>query len=289
MNWSATELAGRLSKISVERSWDPYTAFDWPETLEPEAQWYMSPELISLYGTDVYDALSEVERKRLSFYEINNLFSLVLLGERPLIVGMGNRMYRKQTMGAVTDYLHHFIDEENKHMVLFSTFCNRYLGKIYPEKKVVFDRDYAKGEEDIAFFCKVMIVEELGDHYNRAMKSDPRINALVREINDYHQKDEARHLAFGRAYNAELFEKYATQWDAETLAGFRKWLSEYLVSSWADFYNPTVYKDAGLANAYEIRQMAMAHPVCREFRERASSKLVKYFLKHGFLDEAPAL
>jgi hypothetical protein len=286
---SVADLARRLSKISVQRAWSPYTSFDWPESLDPETHWYMSPELISLYGTDVYEQLNETQRKRLSFYEINNFFSFVLLGERPLISGMTNRMYTKQTLGAVTDYMHHFIDEENRHMVIFSTFCNKYLGRIYPEKKLVIQREYAKGEEDIAFFCKVLIVEELGDYYNHAMKRDERIHPLVQQVNDYHQKDEARHLTFGRTWTAELFEKHAATWDAETLAGFRKWLADYFVSTWTDFYNPAVYRDAGIENGYEVRQMALAHPVCREFRERVSQKLMKYFLQHGFLAEAPAL
>ena len=174
-------------------------------------------------------------------------------------------------------------------MVIFSTFCNRYLGRIYPEKKLVIDREYAAGEKDITFFCKVLIVEEIGDYYNHAMKKDERIHPLVQQINDYHQKDEARHLAFGREWTAELFRKYSSGWDAATLAGFRKWLAEYLASSWTDFYNPAVYKDAGIADPYEVRQVALRHPACREFRERASGKLLKYFLQHGFLTEAPAL
>ena len=59
----------------------------------------MSPELISLYGTEYYERLTETEQRRLSFHEINNFFSFVLLGERPLISGMTDRMYTKQTMG----------------------------------------------------------------------------------------------------------------------------------------------------------------------------------------------
>jgi hypothetical protein len=289
MSSSIADLARRLSKISVQRAWSPYTSFDWPESLDPTAHHYMSPELTSLYGTPLYDGLSDTERKRLSFYEVNNFFSLVLLGERPLISGMTDRMYTKQTMGEVTEYLHHFVEEENRHMVIFSTFCNRYLGRIYPEKKMVVEREYAKGEKDIAFFCKVLIVEEIGDYYNHAMKNDERIHPLVRQINDYHQKDEARHLGFGRAWTAELFAKHSAEWSPDTLTSFRKWLTDYLKSQWADFYNPAVYKDAGLDNPYEIRQIALNHPTCREFRERVSTKLVKYFLQHGFLVEAPSL
>ncbi len=289
MPHSAAELVDRLGAMSIERAWDPYTSFDWPESLDPEAEYYMSPELMSLYGTEAYEALNETDRKRLSFYEINNFFSFVLLGERPVVGGMTERMYRKDTMGPITDYLHHFIDEENKHMVMFSLFCNRYLGRIYPEKKLAIDREMAPGEEDLVFYCRVLIVEELGDVYNRKMQEDSRINELVRQINEFHHRDEARHLAFGRAWAAELFERHTQDWSPAQLERFQDWLARYFASSWTDFYNPSVYRDAGLAGGYQLRQEAIAHPKQRAFRAEASDKLVRFFLKHGFLKEAPAL
>ena len=94
---TAIELAPRLTEASRRKTWDVHTAFDWPEALVPDADWYMSPELISIYGTDAYEALDETQQKRLSFYEIVNFFSFVLYGERPLISGLMNRMYRKNT------------------------------------------------------------------------------------------------------------------------------------------------------------------------------------------------
>ncbi len=286
---TAAELAVRLSDASVRKAWDVYSAFDWPESLTPDAEWYMAPELVSIYGTDAWASLSETEQKRLSFYEIVNFFSFVLLGERPLIEGMTNRMYRKASLGAVTEYLHHFVDEENKHMIMFSTFCNKYAGKVYPEKKILLPREYAKGEEDIAFFCKVLIVEELGDYYNLAMMGDTRINPLVAKINKVHHVDEARHLAFGREWLSELAEQHLAGWNDDERAVFQKWLAAYLASCWGDFYNPAVYKDAGVEDAYGVRKMALAHPACREMRERVSKKVVDYFVDVNLLDEAPAL
>jgi len=286
---SAAELVERLGNLSIERAWSPYTGFDWPETLDPEAEYYMTPELMSLYGTESFESLSEAQRKRLSFHEINNLFSFVLLGERAVIGGMTEVMYRKDTMGPITDYMHHFVDEENRHMVMFSIFCNKYLGKVYPEKKVTIDRKLAPGEEDLVFYCRVLIVEELGDVYNRRMMIDENINDLVRQINEYHHLDESRHLSFGRAWAAELFKKHSENWTAEQLQTFQSWLGEFFVSSWSDFYNPSVYRDAGLDNAYQLRLDAMSNPTQQAFRESTSAKLLKFFLKHGFLDKAPAL
>ena len=287
MAHTAAELVDRLGKMSIERSWSPYTSFDWPESLEPDAEYYMSPNLMSLYGTETFEALTETQRKRLSFYEITNFFSFVLLGEKPVVSGMTDRMYRKDTMGPITDYLHHFVDEENKHMVMFSLYCNRYAGKIYPEKKLPVDRELAPGEADLVFYCRVLIVEELGDVYNRAMMDDKGINGLVRQINEFHHRDEARHLAFGRAWAAELFERHTQDWSSDQLQRFQNWLSNYFTSSWKDFYNPSVYRDAGIENAYQVRLDAMANPTQRAFREDASTKLIKFFLKHGFLREAP--
>ena len=75
----------------------------------------------------------------------------------------------------------------------------------------------------------------------------------------------------------------------ETLDGLRSWLSDYLRSSWTDFYNPIVYRDAGVPEPYEARKEALSAAPCREHRERASANLIDYFLATGILAEAPAL
>jgi hypothetical protein len=173
--------------------------------------------------------------------------------------------------------------------VMFGEFLRRYVGKVYPDKKIILPRKLAKGEEDVAFYCKVMVVEELGDYYNVAIQTDDRIEPIVREINRVHHIDEARHLAFGRSFLAEIFERHRASWSEEMLVAFRGWLAEYLKSSWGDYYNPTMYRDAGLPNDYQVRQTALAHPVCIEHRKRVSNKLVTYFIKTGLLSEEPQL
>jgi para-aminobenzoate N-oxygenase AurF len=285
---TAAELATRLTGASRRKAWDVYSAFNWPVALESD-RWCMPPELISIHGTPVYEALPEEQKKRLSLFEIGNFFSLVLQGERPLVQGLVHRLYLKSSGREITDYLHHFVDEENKHMVMFGEFCHRYVGKVYPEKKIALERDYGKGEEEVAFFCKVMVVEELGDYYNVAIERDERCAALVRQLNRVHHIDEARHLAFGRVHLAELFARHAPAWSQDAMTRFRSWLAEYLRASWGDYYNPAMYRDAGLPDSYEVRQMALGHPACAEHRARVSAKLVKYFVKTGLLAEAPLL
>lgn len=285
---TASDLATRLTKASRKKLWDVYNTFNWPEKLEQGA-WYMPPELISLYGTPAYESLTEEQQKRLSLYELGNFFSLVLQGERPLVQGLVDRLYAKGNSVSVNEYLHHFVDEENKHMVMFGEFCHRYIGKVYPEKKVALPREFAKGQEEVVFFCMAMVVEELGDYYNVEIAKDERVDPLVREINKVHHIDEARHLAFGRLYLAELFERYSPQWSDQQLADFRQWLAAYVKASWADYYNPSVYRDAGIVDAYDVRQTALSHPSSIAHRRRASEKVLSYFIKTGLLSGEPEL
>ena len=284
---TATDLAVRLTTMSRDQFWNVYTEFDWPQTLEAD-RYCMSPALVSIHGTELWDGLDEEQRKRLSLFEVANFFSLTLQGERPLVAGLSDRLYSKRVTKETTEYLHHFIDEENKHMIMFGIFLEKYIGKVYPEKKIALARKYSKGEEEVAFFCKVMVVEELGDYYNVKMMIDKTIEPLVKHINWVHHRDESRHLGFGRRHLTELAEHWLPKWSDETRQGFQAWLSAYVKSSWADFYNPTMYKDAGLDDPYGVRKMALAHPATAAHRTKASKKLVNIFVRLGLLDEAPA-
>jgi len=285
---TTTELAARLSRASVKKLWNVYGDIAWPESLDPEAEWFMAPELISLHGTAIWDGLDEAQRRRLSFWELVNFFSLTLQGERPLVQGLCNQMYSRQNREC-TEYIHHFLDEENKHMVMFGEFCNRYAGKVYSWKKLALPKEYAKGEEDVTFFIKALIVEELGDVYNVAMQRDERLAPIARELNRVHHADEARHIIFGRRRLAEFWREFSPSWKPETLAGVRSWLGDYLRASWNDFYNPAAYRDAGLAEPYEVRKIALAAESSREHRVRVSRKLVEYLIEIGILETEPAL
>src|SRR6058998_1833390 len=280
-----TDLVEKLCKASTADFYSPYAGIDWPDRLEEDA-WYFSPELISISGSEKYEALNERERQRLSFYEAVNFFSLNIHGEKSLLEGLALRLYRSGNEGH-TRYLHHFLDEENKHMVYFGTFCLRYAGKVYPDKKMVFPREYSEGEEDFLFFAKVLIFEEIVDVYNKRMAADARLHPLAREINRLHHHDESRHLAFGRQLVTELFDRYSSSWPPEVLSGAREYLAGYFRSTWQEYYNPAVYKDVGLQEPYKLQKEAFGWPASRSHRDQISRPWLARLIKHGILKEAP--
>jgi hypothetical protein len=277
----------RLCELSRKTDANPYAQIEWAEVLEKE-QWFTSPELISIEGTEAYDRLSERERKRLSFFEAVNFFSLNIHGEKALIEGLARRLYLKDN-DAISPYLHHFLDEENQHMACFGGFCTRYAGKIYPDRKIAFPRKYADGEEDFLFFVKVLVFEEIVDVYNARMSRDARLVPLARAINLMHHRDETRHLAFGRKLVGEMFARCRERWSEATLRGVRETIGTYLVATWKEYFNPDVYRDAGFDEPYMVREQGLQHPRARERRREISRSCVRHLLGCGVLEEEPAL
>jgi len=275
----------KLCHASQREYQNPYTTIEWPVGFD-KSEWFMSPELLSLYGTETYAKLSDEQRTQLSFYEAVNFFSLNINGEKALTAGLAQRLYKKGN-AAINAYLHHFLDEENKHMIYFGGFCMRYAKKTYPDKKMVLPHTYAPGEEDFLFFAKVMIFEELVDAHNLFMAKDERLAPVVRTINRLHHRDETRHLVFGRQLVKELFVTHSPGWSDEVMRNVRSYLAAYLQATWKEYYNPEVYNDAGLAMPYKLQQQAFHSDHAMDHRRRIAQNCVRFLLENNMLTEAP--
>ena len=272
-----------LAAASRRQAVDPRARLEWPAAVD-RTRYFMSPELVSVYGTETWESLDEAARRRLSFWETVNFFSLNIHGERPLVAGLAERLYRDGRED-VEAYLHHFLGEENEHMVYFGGFCRRYAGKVYPDRKVTFPREHAPGEEDFLFFVQALLFEEIVDAYNVGCARDERLEPTARRIHLLHHLDESRHLAFGRRYVAELFARHAGAWSRETLEGVRSHLRAFLAMTWGEYYNPAVYADAGLpGDPYALREAAFAHPRCRDHRRAVTARCLRDLREIGILD-----
>jgi len=120
----------RLEQLAESGYYNPYTLFDWPEAIEPDLPW-MSESLTTLAGTEMWDELTREQQIALTKYETINFFSLNVHGIRELMSEVVLRIHDR-TYAGVSEFLHHFIGEENEHMWFFAQFCLRYGGKMYP-------------------------------------------------------------------------------------------------------------------------------------------------------------
>lgn len=273
------EYSERLSRVSERTFQNPYTALDWPDALDGGTDWFTSPELLSLHGTGYWDELTEAEHRLLSFLEAANFYSLNIHGEKSLMSGLAARLYRTDLLD-VAGYLHHFLDEENKHSLYFGRFCTRYA-KVYRSRQVAVGGDRPRDIEDFLFFAKTMVFEEIVDQYNRLQARDARLHPVARFINDNHHREETRHLVFGRALVSALW--VAADWDAGTRADLGAQLTDFLLASWREYYNPDVYADLGLGDPWAVAETAWASPAQQRHRRQASTRCVGFLVSLGVL------
>jgi hypothetical protein len=275
----------RLSSKSIDDYYNPYRLFDWPDSL-PEDMWWMSPELTTTYGTDVAGRLGERELFALSRYESLNFYSLNVHGIRELLIEVVRRIH---TSGFETpsEFFHHFVGEENEHMWFFAEFCLRYgNGRgIYraPSGGAAVPSSVSVKVESLLVFARILIFEELVDHYNSKMAADERLHETIRAINRIHHQDESRHIAFGRELVDLLFDDLKQTATEDELQGISDYLRRYLTYSFESLYNPQSYRDAGIDDPYALRTTLLASPARVEAEHQVFRKTSKFLLKTGLL------
>ncbi|MCW2879721.1 MAG: hypothetical protein JWQ95_3821 [Sphaerisporangium sp.] len=283
---SLAETTERLSRLSRRSYQNPYSAVEWPATARPEDEWFSSPEYLSLYGTPEWEKLDDPGRKRLAFYEAVNFYSLNIHGEKGLMEGLAARLYRKDLL-EISEYLHHFLDEENKHSIYFGGFCTRYA-KVYRSRQLPVAEKPPREVDDLLFFVKTMVFEEIVDDYNWVQSRDPRLERIARFINHNHHFEESRHLIFGRQLVTALWRAYSPGWSAETQEDVRAYLEQFFIMTWREYYNPDVYVDAGFQDAWELAESAWSLPAQREHRRAVSAKCVEFLRGIGLLLKEPS-
>lgn len=276
-------ISGKLSAASVNRFYNPFADFDWPDALQGDRLQF-APELSTLAYVPGGDQLDEQQRRQYWHLECVNFFSLNINGEKALMAGIAERLHRDYPE-AISGYLHHFLDEENKHMAVFAQFCQRYGERMYLNRGTAVTAQHDADIDDLLFFGRVVIFEQIADYYNKAMMADARLDATVCRIHRMHHQDESRHLAFGRTLLAELYRRGASAWDREKQQFIADYFTAYAEAAWREYYNPFFMRDAGIANAYAASRAAFDHPGAVRFRADVLAACREHFFSIGIAVE----
>lgn len=280
-----SKLLHRLSLKSIDRNYNTYRCFAWPDTISEHDYW-MSKELLTIYIADLYNNWSEQDLKQLSKWESINFYSLNIHGIRELLIEVINRIH-SSGFSELSEFLHHFIDEENEHMWFFSEFCRRYGNKVYPSilfKSLKYEQP-DRELEDLMVFARILLFEEIVDFYNVKMAADVNLHSVIRQINSIHHQEEVRHIAFGRKLVAFLYKKIAVKLSVDQHQVLERMLKGYLIYNLNAFYNPYVYKDLGIKDPLEFRAKLLRTEERAIFERRVIEKPMGFFLQIGLFSD----
>ena len=127
--------------------------------------------------------------------------------------------------------------------------------------------------------------EDIVDAYNAQMAVDENLVPVAREINRLHHEDEVRHRAFGRSLLRHIWRESSSGWSRSNRERIRESIRLYSTVAWREYFNPDVYRDAGLSDPYGVMRAAWASDVAVRRRQEICAPAIKFLLSLGAIRE----
>lgn len=267
----------RLLKSSARQSYDPDVDIDWEAPAVP-GLWWMRPERMSLYGTPLWETLSEEQQIRLSQHEIASIASVGLWFELVLMQLLLKDAYRSDPTAARTHYVLTEIADECRHSTMFGRAIGSFGVPAYgprPSAKK-FGRAVPALLRGPSAYASTLIGEEPVDRWQREMMNDERIQPLVRMVSRIHVVEEARHVTFARdELEKSLEELRSTRSGRRELRWHQFATAQAAYVTMRSLVHPDVYAAVGI-DPMVGRRAALSNPNYRATIAWMGEKMVPY-------------
>ncbi|MGI8761776.1 MAG: AurF N-oxygenase family protein [Jatrophihabitantaceae bacterium] len=269
----------RLLGSSSRNSYDPLLDIDWDADIDVDRA-YMPLERVSLYGTKLWDEMSEQQRIELSRHELASIASTGLWFEIILIQMLTRYAYHQDPQSPHTQYALTEIGDETRHVIMFAKALERMNCPTYRPPRYVHHlaRLYKATARGTALFAPVLVAEEVTDRLQRATMNDETINPLIRMVNRIHVVEEARHVRFAREEVARLMPRLGPIGRVvnNTVAAV---VGAIVVSV---LINPDVYEAVGLERKRAVRE-ARENPHNHDTRRWLGEKIMNFLDEQGMV------
>jgi hypothetical protein len=273
------QVADRLLRSTAARWYDPDIDVDWSAPLEP-GKGYMLPHRCSLYGTALWERMSDEQRIELGKHEVASITSTGIWLELLLMRVLAKRAYLGDPVSRHIQYALTELGEECRHTIMFARMIDKLGTPVYgpsPAIKTIGTLVPAIASGP-TIWAGILIGEEIPDRFQREQAGSESIQPLVRMINHIHILEEARHISFARS---ELPRSVAAISRAG-LAYHRLLIARFALIVSRSLINPLVYRSVGL-DPRAAHAVALANPNYRETIGYLGEKLVGVLADNGLI------
>ncbi|WP_370616353.1 AurF N-oxygenase family protein [Mumia sp. Pv 4-285] len=237
------DITARLLESSAELSYDPNVEVRWDEPI-PDDHYGLNPEWSTLYGTRLWDEMSEEQRVALTRHEVGSIMQTGIWFEMMLQQLILRDQYAKNPANTEFRFALTEIADECRHSLMFARTCD-VLGvpQYLPPRATVEAARLLKsiGRAEQAY-GPILIAEEILDVMQRDWMRGENVVHIVRSTSKIHVVEESRHMKFARA---------EIRHSLQHAGRFRRESSAYLfaVAAWviaSAMVSPEVYANAGL-------------------------------------------
>jgi hypothetical protein len=269
----------RLLRSAKKLSFDPTIDVDWDAPQPPDV-YYAPPAFSSLYGTELWESLTEQERVQLTKHEVASIASVGIWFEEILMQMLLRHAYdrdltRKDTQWTLTE-----IADECRHSIMFATMIKTFGAPNYGVKRLSHElgRVFKSISNNVLTFAGTMYVEEILDSFQRDAIDDDSLQPIVRQVSRIHVIEEARHISFAREESLRAVAKSGRIRRVYN----RLMIGMIIRRSTQALIHPDVYANVGL-DPKVAAKVANNNPHWRATKTRAASSVLAFFDECGLI------
>jgi hypothetical protein len=198
--WGYQETREKLRDLydkAVRAQWISDEILPWQTDVDLEAN--LAPEqLLPLFGSDIYNKMTEKERKALNIETFSWTLSQFLHGEQGALLATAQLVDSVQDLDSKLYAASQVVDEA-RHVDVYNRYCHTKIGFSYPVNphlKTLLDMILKDSRWDMKFLGMQIMVEGLALAAFAMIRNNTK-EPLLREVTSYVMGDEARHVAFG--------------------------------------------------------------------------------------------
>ncbi|WP_089157797.1 AurF N-oxygenase family protein [Micromonospora sp. NBS 11-29] len=200
-------VADRLLDASVRTSHDPMVEVDWSAPPVPGAYW-LPARRSSLYGTSLWDGLTEAQRIELTRHEVASAASAGVWFETILMQMLIRHYYDADPTSRHAQYALTEVADECRHSIMFGRLIEAMGTPVYRADPIdhLLGRWLKATATGPQMWASILIAEEILDAFQREAMADESVQPLTRMVSRIHVVEEARHVRFARAELARQVE-----------------------------------------------------------------------------------
>jgi hypothetical protein len=192
-------LSARLLGSAAKKSYDPVVDIDWAAPI-PDDLYGLSPEWSTLYGTPLWEKLTEEQRVTLTIHEYCSISGVGIWFECLLMQLVLKDIYGEDPAQPHVQWALTEIADECRHSVMFARTAEKFGAPSYQPSAAILrlGKGFVKRFDGPAAYAAILVAEEILDIFQRDLMKDERVQPLTRATSQIHVVEEARHMRFAR-------------------------------------------------------------------------------------------
>jgi hypothetical protein len=201
-----------LYQKGKDKQWDQTSRIDWSIEVDPYDSLGLPDEVSAIYGTPIWDKLSDKQKKELNRHHSAWQFSQFLHGEQ------GAMICAARIVESVPDLDSKFYAatqtmDEARHAETYARFLQEKIGLVYPindNLAKLLDQTLTDSRWDMPYLGMQVLIEGLALAAFGLLR-DMTTKPLPKQILAYVMQDEARHVAFGRLALKDAYKELSSK------------------------------------------------------------------------------